>query len=188
MTSIFLASAISCFALQQRDLAHLREVHAHRIVDAPAVVLVEEADVESRRGLVVGFGPSRCSPLRAPRPRTRRSARCPALPGASRSWSSFSGLTASSGKYSLTWRRSGSLFLARFEERLEAVVQFQVHATLHHEAGGRSPRKSGSGEPNHRPESTRTEPAVAIDGPSMAQIGGVANRCCNRRNRSTAAS
>ncbi len=43
-------------ALEQGDLAHLRQVHAHRIVDAPAVILVEEADVEFGADLVVEHG------------------------------------------------------------------------------------------------------------------------------------
>src|SRR5262245_7092639 len=43
-------------AAQERDLAHLREVHPHRVIDAAAVLLFEKAEIDLGTQLVVNFG------------------------------------------------------------------------------------------------------------------------------------
>ena len=68
-----LASSISCCDGEQRDLADLAQVHAHRVVDG-----VVDGHVEQARGTP----PPRRSPP-APPPRSRRPPR-PCRPGASR--------------------------------------------------------------------------------------------------------
>ena len=86
---------------------------------------------------------------RVPRPPTRRSARCPVLPGESGSDRSSRGWRRRPGRWSLTWCRSGSLFpcpiRARPSGRRRSSPSNPPRLTTRRVATAEAPGKAGTG-------------------------------------------